>query len=136
VNIHQKVSRKVAKWNPNVVVNSTITAAEWRAIRRSAHIRFFVGLVLATSGTAFAISLWALQWDSREARVLGLGVMTVALILTALTFVQAAEARTYIAERHPAYFVHASERAMYEQLQQLTAATTLVPSSRRELVTA
>jgi len=105
MSIHEKVSRRVRRWDADVVVDPAITRAQWRAVRRRVRGPVAVGLGLsAVLGLGVLLIAFGWGWEERTMRVVTFGgVVTVALILAFVT-VAVTRARSTLPQRHPALF--------------------------------
>lgn len=106
---HDKISRKVSGWNPNITVDESITAADWRRMQRPALTLAVLGILVGVVGIALAVMLWTQQWHSREVRVAGLLIFAVAVLISSTTLVHAAGARVDVVRRHRRFFTDSSE---------------------------
>lgn len=101
---HEKVSRRVRRWDADVVVDPAITRAQWRAVRRRVQGPVAVGLVLGVALAVAVVLPFGWGWEERVLRVVAFaGVVAVALIL-AFVAVAVTHARSSLPQRHPSLF--------------------------------
>lgn len=105
MSIHEKVSRRVRRWDADVVVDPAITRAQWRAVRWRVRIPVALGLGLsAVLGLGVLLLAFGWGWEERAMRVVTFGgVVSVALIV-AFVSVAVTHARSTLPQRHPALF--------------------------------
>ncbi|WP_091500865.1 hypothetical protein [Microbacterium sp. cf332] len=104
MSLHDKVSRRVRRWDADIVVNPRITPAQWRAVRRPCRIRIAAGLVLSVVVAALVAVQLVGGWHLRPLRVLAFAGIVVVILLLASVAVTVANARASLPQQHPHLF--------------------------------
>lgn len=104
MSLHEKVSRRVRRWDADIVVDPGITAAQWRAVMRPSRVRIAAGVGLIVVVAPLVIAQLASGWHLRPLRVLAFAGIVVLLLLIAFVAVTVADARASLPLRHPHLF--------------------------------
>lgn len=104
MSLHEKVSRRVRRWDADIVVDPGITAAQWRAVMRPSRVRIVAGVGLIVVIAPLVIAQLASGWHLRPLRVLAFAGIVVVLLLIAFVAVTVADARASLPQRHPHLF--------------------------------
>ncbi|MEH3088289.1 MAG: hypothetical protein PGN24_01420 [Microbacterium arborescens] len=134
MSLHDRVSRRVRRWDADIVVNPEITPAQWRAVRRPWRIRIAAGVGLSVVVAALVAVQLVSGWHLRPLRVLAFAGAVAVVLLLAFVAVTVANARVALPQRHPHLF--SSRRQVDDSLGARTYRGhddgPLTPGPRRE----